>query len=568
MKQIGDHAQCGHSAQTSVPSRLLRIKSCRIKRYRVEIWHADSIVPYAALSYCWGGDQAHKTTSARLAAGELELEWCLLPKTIRDAIETTAQLQIEYLWVDSLCIVQDDGDDKMREIARMPEIYSDAVITIIAARPKTAKDGFLQEIGLLDTPATMFQLPFRCPDGVEGHVYLVRQDTFLRIEHIDTRAWTLQESYLSKRLLKYGTNQCSMICQHSPLRPQVVDGWKIGSFTDTVPLLANMIFPTSILSLTKEDEAAWKKLYLDTFGVEMQDLPVYETEQGDFIDLWVHLIEDYTSRALTVSSDRPLAISGLAARIAPVMGNEYRAGHWVQYLPLDLLWYVPYPIAGPEEYQAPSWSWTSVNGPIVFSTRVPLISLDGVSLEILNVEAPLVDPVAPFGAVTTGTIHARGRLLRILWTGDEAVTVERNTVLFSTRSCTSRKRQVSPDSPDSSFLQRHPQVTPISSGSPERNIPGGVTNEYSKFFVLHLLEVCSTGSVAGFDFNGPMGLVLQQVQTGETPRFVRIGHFDFASNSSDPSPRPDLISTDELLAMSRDQERCFDGCELTELIIE
>jgi len=76
---------------------------------------------YAALSYVWGGDQPLKTTSKNVLAHCQGIPFTVLSATIRDAIEVTRQLGIRYIWIDSLCILQDDADARAIEIARMPD---------------------------------------------------------------------------------------------------------------------------------------------------------------------------------------------------------------------------------------------------------------------------------------------------------------------------------------------------------------------------------------------------------------------------------------------------------------
>jgi hypothetical protein len=103
----------------------------------------NEVVPYLALSYCWGGDQRHKTTKRSMLHSNGAVNVSLLPATIRDAISVTINLGYKYLWVDSLCIIQDDQQDRMAEIAKMPTIYSNAICTIAASFPAKASEGFL-----------------------------------------------------------------------------------------------------------------------------------------------------------------------------------------------------------------------------------------------------------------------------------------------------------------------------------------------------------------------------------------------------------------------------------------
>lgn len=98
---------------------------------------------YAALSYCWGPRTKGilETTKSTLSAFETAIPENTLPQTLKDAIFTTRQLNIRYLWVDALCTVQDSTQDKLEEIAKMEDIYQNAQVTIAAARAESCKEG-------------------------------------------------------------------------------------------------------------------------------------------------------------------------------------------------------------------------------------------------------------------------------------------------------------------------------------------------------------------------------------------------------------------------------------------
>ncbi|EIW53238.1 HET-domain-containing protein, partial [Trametes versicolor FP-101664 SS1] len=88
---------------------------------------------YLTLSYVWGGDQVHKTTTTNISTYSRRIDPFLLPATIRDAIYVTQTLGFQFLWIDSLCIIQDSDEDKLHELGHMHDIYRYAHLTIIAA---------------------------------------------------------------------------------------------------------------------------------------------------------------------------------------------------------------------------------------------------------------------------------------------------------------------------------------------------------------------------------------------------------------------------------------------------
>ncbi|KAI1127943.1 heterokaryon incompatibility protein-domain-containing protein [Nemania abortiva] len=221
------HDHCTQPSDTYRPARLLFIK------YRAPCGNAPKVrlccpngkSPYAALSYCWGGDQLYKTTRSNVDSRGSGISWGEIPQTIRDAIRVTAGVGLSYLWVDSLCIIQDDEQGKLRDIAQMPRIYGHATVTIVASRSKGALEGFLHDINPPELIAFTSEVPYRCPTGELGTVYLVEDgEGHSMPEPIDDRGWTLQGNHLSSTVVTFESRQSSIICQCSPERPPFSDG--------------------------------------------------------------------------------------------------------------------------------------------------------------------------------------------------------------------------------------------------------------------------------------------------------------------------------------------------------
>ncbi|KAK4444382.1 heterokaryon incompatibility protein-domain-containing protein [Podospora aff. communis PSN243] len=160
---------------------------------------------YVALSYVWGSD-AEPLVSTMANTGRLCQPASLhassalgrrLPRTLRDAMTATRQLGTRYLWVDRLCIVQDDAAHKPRQLAAMAAIYANASITLIAANgddtcglrlspPNMSIITLPSNLKLLhDSPAPLLTLP---PEPT--------------LQSYQRRGWTLQEELLSPRTLK------------------------------------------------------------------------------------------------------------------------------------------------------------------------------------------------------------------------------------------------------------------------------------------------------------------------------------------------------------------------------
>jgi hypothetical protein len=88
---------------------------------------------YAALSHCWGGSQPLRTLTENLDDMKTGIEWICLPNTFQDGITVACRLKILYIWIDSLCIIQDSKEDWEIESSKMWAYYNNAYITISAS---------------------------------------------------------------------------------------------------------------------------------------------------------------------------------------------------------------------------------------------------------------------------------------------------------------------------------------------------------------------------------------------------------------------------------------------------
>lgn len=132
----------------------------------------------------------------------------LLPQTLLDAVHVTRQLGVQYLWIDSLCIIQDSADDWEREASNMAEIYANAYCTIAATRAEDGHGGFLQPRSQRESVA------IRPPNGVPYYVCDVIDDFRHDVESstLNQRGWVLQERALSPRTIYFAESQVYWEC--------------------------------------------------------------------------------------------------------------------------------------------------------------------------------------------------------------------------------------------------------------------------------------------------------------------------------------------------------------------
>ncbi|CZR55580.1 uncharacterized protein PAC_05468 [Phialocephala subalpina] len=472
------HEMCRNRRTSYMPSRLIEIEH-QDRKWRLKL-HPTSgkTEPYAALSYCWGGDQPIKTKKATLQNFLITIPYLGLPKTIHDAVITTSELGLRFLWIDCLCIIQDDVEDKAKEIAQMPHIYSQAAITISASRPASVHEGFLEVREVTNHPELVFELPFQCPNGDLGSVTLFRPITPEGKEPLDQRAWALQERILSSRILEFGTRQSRWICPETKGRDGYSDGWRVQPEWSPERRDRLTIFPIS--SLPDPDN------------------------QKSLLGEWDYIIDTYTRRGLTEKSDRILAVSGIAERFNTMIQGKYVAGLWLEGLPESLLWKIRHTgdlINRPTIYQGPSWSWVAVNGNVDYRPR-DWASHYIYRIQILSHFVVLAKGDAPYGAVILGRLEIRGRIREARW-------------VRPTKSWSGNGDEL-----------RDPHIEGLEGLLSARLYPDALEKEFVMGDVdsttVHLLDVSNDGAKDG---RGHRGLALRDTGNG---CYSRLGIYQFA----------------------------------------
>ena len=278
---------------------------------------ADSSVDYVTLSYMWGTGTPLKLETGNKAA--LEVDGALedvkefrdqLPQTIKDAMVLVSKLAERYLWVDALCIIQNDRIDQAAQISAMDVIYGESVLTIAATHgsgPETGLPGVrpdtrrfmqhsetVQGIRLANRP-----LSFR--SGVEDSKW-------------NTRAWTFQERILSKRTLFVGAQQVYFHCDHH-----------LGHISEDLDTKLRVAAP-----VTHPQDGTGTDRIPDRWSIN--------------ILTYAKLVEAFTTRNITMPDDYLNAFAGIEARMRPLFRSGFVFGLPQAELDYCLLWVpsVPY----------------------------------------------------------------------------------------------------------------------------------------------------------------------------------------------------------------------------------
>lgn len=313
---------------------------------------------YACLSYCWGisKTQAGQTNKSNLTNYLKGIPLHNLPSTIMDTIRLCRRLGFRYLWVDRLCIIQDDKEDWAKEASKMCDIYSGSKLTISAPICSESSQSFLEErlgkwfpgqsqSGILefsDEKSNLKSSLWLNNEGYHGGPWIFEQDwtSFCNKPKDEThwlgRGWTFQEWMLSPRVLH-------------------IDSMTIW---DCFNGYANELNQRGM-------REAYLKRNPREFGLGIS---------------WRSIIEEYSTRHIAYERDRLPALAGLAEHYRRKTGYTYLAGMWLEQMPLSLLW-LPNPYHPAERRElasqtTPSWSWAHCNRPVAHSLLDVIHSAD------------------------------------------------------------------------------------------------------------------------------------------------------------------------------------------------
>ncbi|KAI1178906.1 HET-domain-containing protein [Nemania sp. FL0916] len=339
----------------------------------------DQLGIYATLSYCWGDAANLTTTQASIDTRRSGIQLSDLPRTFHDAVKICRYFGIDYLWIDSLCICQDDREDWARQSARMIDIYSKSHLVIAANRATDSNDGIFhirphRSPVVIDVPGY----------GKDIHVQLIiNQD-----EHdVARRGFRL----LGRHILHYNTRQMYYECDRG---------------------------------VVGEDRSVQSSRFC-SLSVLRPGMSEYGPPDRDGYYTWVNVLAAYGSRYLTKPTDKLPAMSGLAALFQAKVQAEYVAGIWDKSLVKGLAWQgilsEKLQTATPDEYTGPSWSWVGYHG-----TTGPIFNQDWINLaESVDWDVELKTETNPFGEVQSAWLRIRGPMTP-LYAAEEATQKEQS----------------------------------------------------------------------------------------------------------------------------------------------
>ncbi|KAI0107272.1 hypothetical protein GGR51DRAFT_571210 [Nemania sp. FL0031] len=325
-----------------IPTRLLGIENAGAGTIYLLVnnqAHAGSC-HYATLSHRWGSppwDPKFCTYRSNIEELKHGITIKSLPRTFQDAVRIAYGLGFHYIWIDSLCIIQDDPFDWETESTLMERVFSSAYCTIAASSSTGSGDSFLKPRqtrrsvmmkGLRDSDAAYFVC-----EAIDDFYHDVDQS------ELNQRGWVLQERALSRRTIYFTERQSYWECGRG-VRCETMTRMK----NRKASFLGDADFPRSVDQFSK--------------GLRIQI----------FQDLYAR----YSKLALSYSSDRPIAIRGLESRLINRFGTSGGVGIFEVYLHRSLLWHRAghslKSITDFRDHPVPSWSWMAYDGAISYLT--------------------------------------------------------------------------------------------------------------------------------------------------------------------------------------------------------
>ncbi|KAG2067409.1 HET-domain-containing protein [Suillus decipiens] len=297
---------------------------------------------YVALSYVWGGNGAeYWTTRDNITKRSIPggLNAANLPDTITDSISFVRQLGERYIWIDALCITQDDSQDKVTQLHAMDLVYGLSYFTLVAAGGKTVRDPLPGCRPRTRTP----QIHIEVVQGL--HLFVIHPiEKTLALSTWITRCWTYQESALSCRRIYFTKHQVHFECRCRVFREDIV----------------------------AESRAEFSSNFVEHSRAE------YFPSSSDSFGSYKLAVEHYTRRNLTVESDIVDALTGVTNALVMAFGlgdpaRAFQYGMMLTELHHALLWqHDPHSpralrsLAEGGDSSWPSWAWATWRGAIIY----------------------------------------------------------------------------------------------------------------------------------------------------------------------------------------------------------
>jgi hypothetical protein len=349
---LTEHAECRKFQTSTVyslnqrPTRVLEITSNKI-RLRCDL--KDEPFDYLVLSYMWGENftQQLRLLKSNIGAFQKEVPRSKLEASdvYKEAMRVTLALGYKYLWIDSLCIIQDSVPDWTYEAQRMAIVYGNATCNLAFLFPPHSAEKPSQR----NDPRMWSPCILRAATSSTPGIYMHEDTTSEFRKEIDNygkqrdwlvqrnwplfhRAWTFQEYLLSPRTLLLGHKNLMWQCSHH----------FYDELLGPIASPAEVSSPAPVIDAKRGKDRGKPRYFPDT----IYDIHTASAQSLShptvlsFLTDWQNVVNEYRSRELTFEKDRVVAFAGIARAFSHLGRLTYLAGLWHDILPAALLWYV------------------------------------------------------------------------------------------------------------------------------------------------------------------------------------------------------------------------------------
>jgi hypothetical protein len=323
-----------------LPTRVLDLSD----KVRLHIGNGER-AEYVCLSHTRGdpnqkSKQICETTKKNLTERFMDIPWTELPRGYQDAINVCRSLGQRYLWIDTLCVVQDDKEDWTHEVSQMGKIFANAMLTMFATGSSSHNDSIFYDNNVEIITATyqgkVYQ--FQVTPKLE-HIHHSTQRQDLKFPLL-TRGWVLQERLMSKRVLHFGRQElfwecCEEVkCQCSLVNHAAESKSNLSALALQARKITHNLFLLSAetdLASAEVRSSALVQRFRNPYSSD-------EFQNGIIPRKWRDLVTEYSGKHISIDSDRLAGISILAKQMQGYRRSKYLAGLWENSLWMDLLW--------------------------------------------------------------------------------------------------------------------------------------------------------------------------------------------------------------------------------------
>lgn len=540
---LQSHPCCKLNGQNLYPSRLIDLAptlqggNCRIIQGSSKLQGG-----YISLSHKWG-DNTPILTRKNFEKYRSEIPWEAMPGIFRDAIKIAQVLGIRYLWIDSICVFQDNKEDIAYEVARMQEVYANALCNIAALTARTDSLFSSRDPSRTDSHNVILD-PLKLNHGLDTPVLL--HDEYRWHFNVDRsplsrRGWVLQEQLLARRTLYYGADQIFWECRAG--RRNETYPTLYHTLTESMPLRHVSTMDPIIDTLQNTKFLVGRDAFTGAKKTNNSDV-----DNDILVKAWTYLVQNYTNRSISFPQDRLLAISGIAEKFSHMTHYRWAAGLWEEQLPLTLLWHVEEKEelhTVPNGYCCPSWSWASQSNAVVFVPAYTPESEYVVVSKLLDIDCKTMNNNT-FGDVPYGNVRIAAPTI------DLAIDMNTNRLALQSTEDVTIALMISLDRSDGPFKSRNDFKSNQSPVEPPHQShlrplgPAYVAAFLATYGVLSTKTAASRQSPDLYLLHGE-GLLLEKVgaveNTGRASTYCRIGMILFRAESTNlrPSWAPDIF---------------------------